>query len=157
EQKLAEFDARVKRLTAQQAATAKALAGAEQVADENERKSLVMELNREAETLKQKIKAAQKEAEDFGKKPLPYETAYAVAEGKTEGKKKVGNACVQIKGDPDRLGPEVPRRFPIALGGHTLPADVTGSGRLHLANWIADPKNPLTARVMVNRIWHDHF
>ncbi|HJZ56805.1 MAG TPA: DUF1549 and DUF1553 domain-containing protein, partial [Gemmataceae bacterium] len=157
EQKLAEFDARVKKLTAQQAATAKALAGAEQVADENERKSLVMELNREAETLKQKIKAAQKEAEDFGKKPLPYETAYAVAEGKTEGKKKVGNACVQIKGDPDRLGPEVPRRFPIALGGHTLPADVTGSGRLHLANWIADPKNPLTARVMVNRIWHDHF
>ena len=64
------------------------------------------------DALKQKIKAAQQERENFAKKPLPFETAYAVAEGKTEGKKKVGNACVQIKGDPERLGPEVPRRFP---------------------------------------------
>jgi hypothetical protein len=152
-----ELDARVKKLTAQQAATAKALAGAEQVPDADERKSLVMELNREAEALKQRIKAAQKESEDFAKKPLPFETAYAVAEGKTEGKKKVGNACVQIKGDPERLGPEVPRRFPTVLGGQTLSPEEKGSGRLELANWIADPKNPLTARVMVNRIWHYHF
>jgi hypothetical protein len=107
--------------------------------------------------LKQKIKAAQQQSENFARQPLPFGTAYAVAEGKTEGKKKVGNACVQIKGDPERLGPEVPRRFPTVLGGQTLPADEKGSGRLHLANWIADAKNPLTARVMVNRIWHYHF
>jgi hypothetical protein len=43
------------------------------------------------------------------------------------------------------------------LGGQTLPPDATGSGRLELARWIADPKNPLTARVMVNRVWHYHF
>jgi hypothetical protein len=64
---------------------------------------------------------------------------------------------VQIKGDPERLGPEVPRRFPTVLGGQALPASEKGSGRLYLANWIADPKNPLTARVMVNRVWQYHF
>jgi hypothetical protein len=105
----------------------------------------------------EKVKAAKKERERVEKQPLSFETAYAVAEGKTEGKRKVGNACVQIKGDPERLGPEVPRRFPSVLGGQTLPPGTKGSGRLHLANWIADPKNPLTARVMVNRIWQYHF
>ena len=35
--------------------------------------------------------------------------------------------------------------------------DHKGSGRDYLANWIADPNNPLTARVMVNRIWQYHF
>jgi hypothetical protein len=38
------------------------------------------------------------------------------------------------------------------------PAGVESSGRrAALANWLTDPKNPLTARVMVNRIWHYHF
>src|SRR5947208_6656610 len=97
------------------------------------------------------------EAETYATKPPPFETAYAVAEGKTEGKRKVGNACVQIKGDPERLGPEVPRRFPEVLGGQKLPDSEKGSGRLQLANWIADAKNPLTARVMVNRVWQYHF
>ena len=38
-----------------------------------------------------------------------------------------------------------------------MPDSVQGSGRQELANWIADDANPLTARVMVNRIWHWHF
>ena len=38
-----------------------------------------------------------------------------------------------------------------------VPESETGSGRLLLANWIADPKNPLTPRVIANRIWHYHF
>ena len=38
------------------------------------------------------------------------------------------------------------------------PAGMNSTGRrTALANWLADPKNPLTPRVMVNRIWHDHF
>ena len=43
------------------------------------------------------------------------------------------------------------------IGGETLPESEKGSGRLELAQWITDPKNPLTARVMVNRIWQNHF
>jgi hypothetical protein len=38
-----------------------------------------------------------------------------------------------------------------------VPADVQQSGRLQLAGWITDPRNPLTARVMVNRLWQHHF
>jgi len=152
-----ELDDAVSRVTADKKAAEKRLADAEKLPDEAERKAKVAELNRLVDGLKQKIKAAQTESEMFAKQPLPFETAYAVAEGKTEGKKKVGNACVQIKGDPERLGPEVPRRFPTVLGGQTLSDDETGSGRLHLANWIADAKNPLTARVMVNRVWQHHF
>jgi hypothetical protein len=52
----------------------------------------------------------------------------------------------------------VPRRFPEILGGQTLTeSESQQSGRLQLANWITDPKNPLTARVMVNRVWQYHF
>ena len=40
----------------------------------------------------------------------------------------------------------------------TLPTNATDAERrLALAKWIADPKNPLTARVLVNRLWHHHF
>jgi hypothetical protein len=88
------------------------------------------------------------------------ELVYAVIDGKNEPKKRigqVGNARVQFKGDPDRLGKEVPRRFPLVLGGQSLGAGVKGSGRLELAKWITDPDNPLTARVIVNRIWQYHF
>jgi hypothetical protein len=156
-ERMAALDAKVKAVTAEKKEAEKALAEAEKIEDEDERKAKIAEGNKKVDALKQKIKVAQKELEDFAKKPLPFETAYAVAEGKTEGKKKVGNACVQIKGDPERLGPEVPRRFPLVLGGQTLPTGEKGSGRLHLANWLADAKNPLTARVMVNRVWQYHF
>ncbi len=78
-------------------------------------------------------------------------TAYAVRDGKP------GHARVQLKGEPDRPGAEVPRKFPDILGGHLLPPETAGSGRLELARWITSPDNPLTARVIVNRVWQRHF
>lgn len=77
--------------------------------------------------------------------------AYGVVEGKSQ------NARIHIRGEPRELGPEVPRRFLEILGGDLLPKDVAGSGRRQLADWLTRPSNPLTARVMVNRIWQHHF
>ena len=79
------------------------------------------------------------------------EIAYALADGKGH------DVHLQKAGEPKDPGELVPRRFLQVLGGQKLPAGEKGSGRLHLAHWIADPKNPLTARVMVNRIWLHHF
>ena len=83
------------------------------------------------------------------KRPIP-EMAYAVAEAKP------GDAAVQIRGEPGKKGPIIPRGMPAILGG-TPVSMKTASGRMELANWLASPSNPLVARVMVNRIWQQHF
>ena len=60
-----------------------------------------------------------------------------------------------IRGNPLTKGDEIPRQFLSALGGQQ--PFTKGSGRLELAQCIIDPHNPLTARVMVNRLWQHHF
>jgi hypothetical protein len=84
-------------------------------------------------------------------KPPDIPRAYGVKEGEGH------DARMQYKGDPKKLGETVPRGFLTVLGGEKLPEGEKGSGRKELAEWITDPKNPLTARVMVNRIWGWHF
>ena len=64
---------------------------------------------------------------------------------------------VFIRGDHKRLGKTVPRGFPKILTGEREERITEGSGRLQLADWLTRPENPLTARVMVNRIWQHHF
>lgn len=82
-----------------------------------------------------------------------FPTAYAVRDTTPV------DASIQVKGEPARPGATVPRQFPRVLGGQVLPQAVaeSGSGRLQLANWIASPDNPMTARVIVNRVWQRHF
>ena len=67
------------------------------------------------------------------------------------------DARIQKRGEPLKPGDLVPRRFLEVLGGDALPPGAAGSGRLELARWLTRPENPLTARVMVNRIWAGHF
>jgi hypothetical protein len=67
------------------------------------------------------------------------------------------NARVFLRGNPANPGKEVPRQFPAILAGDKREPFKDGSGRLELAKAIASPDNPLTARVMVNRVWAWHF
>jgi len=66
---------------------------------------------------------------------------------------------VLVHGEVGNKGDEVPRRFLEVLSPDPKhrPTWSKGSGRLDLAHAIADPRNPLTARVLVNRIWQQHF
>jgi hypothetical protein len=91
--------------------------------------------------------------------PAPVPRALAAREGGVPNSPHAGfhDARVHIRGNYRRLGPTVPRHFPQVLAGTHQPGIATGSGRLDLARWIARPEHPLTARVMVNRIWQHHF
>jgi hypothetical protein len=64
---------------------------------------------------------------------------------------------VFLRGNPRNPGPEVPRQFLEVVSGPQRRPFRRGSGRLELARAIADRENPLTARVLVNRIWLHHF
>jgi hypothetical protein len=64
---------------------------------------------------------------------------------------------VQIRGNPSKLGPLVPRRFLTVLCKEPPKPFTRGSGRLELAEAIVREGAPLSARVIVNRIWKYHF
>ncbi len=64
---------------------------------------------------------------------------------------------IHIRGNHKNLGDIAPRGYLHAIAGSDQARVEQGSGRLALANWIASTANPLTARVMANRVWHHHF
>lgn len=72
----------------------------------------------------------------------------------------VGDLNIRIRGEARNLGPKVPRGF-LQVASYSESSDATipqdQSGRIQLANWIAHPNHPLTARVMANRIWQHLF
>jgi hypothetical protein len=69
----------------------------------------------------------------------------------------IQDARIFIRGSYAQPGRRVPRHFPEVLAARQPPPITAGSGRLELAHWLARSDNPLTARVMVNRIWQHHF
>jgi hypothetical protein len=75
-------------------------------------------------------------------------TAPAMMDGSGE------NDYLLIRGNPAKPGKLEPRRFLSAISGEEPMTIPVGSGRLQLAEWINSPTNPLTHRVIVNRIWH---
>ncbi|MBI5801852.1 MAG: PSD1 domain-containing protein [Verrucomicrobia bacterium] len=78
--------------------------------------------------------------------------AMAVLDGKP------ADCPIYIRGELEEKGPVVPRGFVTVLGA-LEPAKIAPgqSGRLELANWLTSPENPLTARVMANRVWQHLF
>ena len=95
-----------------------------------------------------KLRAALKQLED---NPPPLVSAMGVTDGNAT------ELPVFVRGDHNTPATfKQPRRFPQVLSDGK-PLGNENSGRLALAQWIADKKNPLTARVMVNRVWRWHF
>jgi cytochrome c553 len=99
----------------------------------------------ELAALKLQLEAAKKAA------PPKYPFAHSLVDGQP------GNMKIHLRGNPNRTGDEVPRRFLAVLSPAEPAAFTQGSGRLELARAIASPDNPLTARVIVNRLWQHHF
>ena len=74
-----------------------------------------------------------------------------------EDKKKLAVQKIWIRGDRNNLGDPAPPHFVSILSPGEPQKFTHGAGRLDLADAIVDPKNPLTARVIVNRVWQHHF
>jgi hypothetical protein len=90
--------------------------------------------------------------QEIKKKVTPkYPLIHALKEGTPK------NMRVHIRGSATDVGEEAPRRFLSVLCPESAPPFSQGSGRLELANAIASKDNPLTARVLVNRVWEHHF
>ncbi|MDA1231769.1 MAG: DUF1553 domain-containing protein, partial [Planctomycetota bacterium] len=113
-----------------------------------------------SEDVRQKLKAESAELEALKNKPaVEIPRAVVVQDGGPPGTKHEGfhDAHIYIRGNPANPGATVARGFPKALGGQNHPEIPAGSGRIELARWLTQQSNPLTARVMVNRIWQHHF
>lgn len=103
------------------------------------------------EAEKQRLLKLQENLLEVKTKPVELPTAMGVTEG------KVVNAKLLQRGDHLKPGQDVERGF-LSLfqpKEKTIPAN--SSGRLQLARWLTNAKHPLTARVMVNRLWRWHF
>lgn len=70
----------------------------------------------------------------------------------------VGDTELRVRGEAERLGPTVPRGFlSLFEVPGAAPVNPRQSGRLELAGWLTHPANPLTGRVIVNRVWQHLF
>ena len=155
---LAQIDARVKKLREEK----KTLERTEKLAAAKKPRPLpslhdednvpVEKPPRTAKDAQREIEAAAVREKELVQNADAYPKAYAVMESN-----RIANARLHKKGDVRSPGDEVPRGFLTVLGGQTLPPESRGSGRRELADWLTDRANPLTARVMVNRIWQHHF
>ncbi|MBL63392.1 MAG: hypothetical protein CMI30_08270 [Opitutae bacterium] len=109
-------------------------------------------VNELGEAEKEKQKTLNEELAKMKKEAPPKPaTAHVLADGGS------GNMHVALRGDLAKRGEVAERKFLRVLAGDAAVPYNKGSGRLELAESVVDPANPLTSRVMVNRVWQWHF
>jgi hypothetical protein len=112
------------------------------------RNKLKGDAKKQYDELKAKLEAFDKPA------PLP------IGSGITDVGREAPAHHLMISGGYDNFGEEVMPGFLTIINPESatfVPTTNSSGRRTALANWLIDPKNPLVARVMVNRIWHYHF
>lgn len=115
-------------------------------------------LSKTQQTRRQEILAELSEQEKQKPKPAVWLEAFTTTDGQP-----VPPTFDLDGGNYERPLEEVTPGFPAVLTPESKTPDVsppragTSGRRTALANWLADPRHPLTARVMVNRIWQGHF
>jgi hypothetical protein len=105
-----------------------------------------------AESVRAELKRKDGELKALEAATPEYPRAMGVKEGD-----KIGDLPIHIRGSHWTLGEKAPRRFLSALGGDQVTIPEGRSGRLEMAEWMTRPENPLTARVIANRVWRWHF
>lgn len=138
------------------------LASAEAIAARNDQQAKVAKLREEIaalekstegteESRKEKLAALKADEQKIAGEIPQLPSAMSVVDGTP------ADAAIHYRGSHLTLGPVVPRGFPVVLRGESPKPIESGSGRKELAEWLVSPENPLTARVIANRLWTWHF
>jgi len=116
-------------------------------AEKEKKEEVIAKLKEELAPLETAVKELEKNR--------PKRPPYAM---RVRDREKPADTKIAIRGELGELGEVAPRGFLSAISIPGVPTiDPKQSGRLQLAHWITSHENPLTARVMVNRIWHHLF
>jgi len=140
-------------IAAKQAAFEKSREAYEAIAGTAEGKKLAPDGRTKQVVIRQKMTLLQKELFALSDPAARGQVALGVRDAKV-----ISDTELRIRGEAEKLGPVVPRGFLSVVDvPDVAKPNANQSGRLELAHWLTSDKNPLTPRVMANRIWQHLF